>query len=115
MFFIFNIKGFPILTEANEVRRIVEVKYFFAASKKGKQKLIADLYQLEMEKFKLENENTQLQKENDLLRSRLKEIEDRENELLREEEALSEERNKEFFGNEILVFFATILCVVFSP
>ena len=115
MFFIFNNKGFPILTEANEVRRIVDVKYFFAASKKGKQKLIADLYQLETEKFKLENQNTQLQKENDVLRSRLKEIEDRENELLREEEALSEERNKEFFGNKTLVFFATILCGVFSP
>ena len=103
------------MSEANQVRRIVDVKYFFAASKKGKQKLIADLYQLETEKFKLENKNAQLQKENDLLRSRLKEKEDRENELLREEEALSEERNKEFFGNEILVVFTNILCAVFSP
>ena len=103
------------MTEGNEVWRIVDVKCFFGASKKGKQKLTADLYQLETEKFKLENQNTQLQKENDVLRSRLKEIEDRENELLREEEALSEERNKEFFGNKILVFFATILCGVFSP
>ena len=90
--------------------------------------MIADLYELETEKFKLENKNTeletekfklehkntQLQKENDLLRARLKEKEDRENELLREEEALSEERNKEFFGNEILVVYSAILCAIFS-